>query len=57
MRKISFYDTLYTDFQSKVGKINYDFHIRNDGTLEDLDSIAQTFVKNFRQRENCDEER
>lgn len=29
MRKISFYDTLYTDFQSKVGKINYDFHIRN----------------------------
>lgn len=29
MRKISFLDTIYTDFQSKAGKISYDFHIRN----------------------------
>ena len=43
---------LITSNESDKNVMNYeyDFHIRNDGTLEDLDSIAQTFVKNFRQR-------
>lgn len=34
-----------------VMNYQYDFYIRNDGTLEDLNDVAEKFVANFRKRE------
>lgn len=32
---------------SNVKNYNYDYYIKNDGTLEDLENVAETFVKEF----------
>lgn len=39
-----------------VMNYQYDFYIRNDGTLEELNSIAEKFVTNFRKREEKEQE-
>lgn len=38
-----------------VMNYQYDFYIRNDGTLEDLNNTAKNFVENFRKKERQDE--
>lgn len=39
-----------------VMNYQYDFYIRNDGTLEELNNIAQKFVMNFRKKEEKEQE-
>lgn len=39
-----------------VMNYQYDFYIRNDGTLEELNSIAEKFVTDFRKREEKEQE-
>lgn len=39
-----------------VKNYTYDYYIKNDGTLEDLNCIAQTFVNGLKKKENFKEE-
>lgn len=39
-----------------VMNYDYDYYIRNDGTLEDLDNMAKAFVAKFREQERKEED-
>lgn len=49
---------LITSNESDKNVMNYqyDFYIKNDGTLEELNNIAERFVMNFRKREEKEQE-
>ncbi len=49
---------LITSNESDKNVMNYqyDFYIRNDGTLEDLDSTAKTFITRFREKEEMEQD-